>query len=181
MSETLCEKILSTTWGLRVKADDFITKAKVVLWFCCLVAVMLPLAGCGLSPADQAKADAMLFQAVICNKVEDAKDWLRRGANVNATEWDDSTPLHWSASAGYKVVAEFLIEKGANVNATNKLGLTPLHNAASKYKSVAVAELLIEKGANVNATSKKGETPLQLALYWGHKGVAELLRKHGAK
>ena len=124
---------------------------KIVVLLCCLLAAMLPLAGCGkpeLSPADQVAADAELLRAVDRGDLESAKKWLKKGANVNAVE------KNW--------------------------GQTPLHKAARKgHKDIV--ELLIAKGANVNAADKYGETPLFWAARNGHKDVAELLRKHGAK
>ena len=41
--------------------------------------------------------------------------------------------------------------------------------------------MLIEQGAEVNAKSKFRKMPLHWAIKKGHKEVADLLRKHGAK
>ena len=55
-----------------------------------------------------------------------------------------------------------------------------LHNAAYAG-NLAEVKRLIEKGKNVNARDKEGKTPLSLAVEKGHKEIANLLRKHGAK
>jgi ankyrin repeat protein len=56
----------------------------------------------------------------------------------------------------------------------------PIHDAA-KAGNVDQVRQLIEKGADVNAKNVFGSTPLLLAAEVGHKDVAELLKKHGAK
>jgi len=42
-------------------------------------------------------------------------------------------------------------------------------------------EGLVGKGVDVNAKDKQGRTPLKCAEQRGHKEIAELLRKHGAR
>jgi len=99
---------------------------------------------------------------------------IAKGADVSVKDKYGTTPLHL---AGNKEIAALLIAKGANVNAKNNGGMTPLHYAYDKN----MAELLIAQGLDVNAKDKGGKTPLQIAIEKGHKGVAECLRKHGAR
>jgi len=133
-----------------------------------------------LSPTDQLAADGQLIRMARAGNVDGVKEWLRRGANVNAVTEYGWTPLYEAAENGHKAVAELLIAKGANVNAARENGSTPLHAAAGEgYKDVA--ELLIARGANINAKDKDGRTPLLLAANAGHEDIVELLRKHGAK
>src|SRR5215831_556790 len=55
---------------------------------------------------------------------------LQKGANVNATEPDGSTALHWASYRDDLEGAELLIRAGAKVNAANDLGATPLWAAS---------------------------------------------------
>ena len=103
-----------------------------------------------------------------------------RGANVNARDSYQETPLHHAAYRGKTEVAALLIRKGANVNARNENKVTPLHLAASQGNT-EVAALLIRKGANVNARDVYDETPLHHAAYWGKIEVAALLIRKGAR
>ena len=56
----------------------------------------------------------------------------------------------------------------------------PIHDAA-KTGNVEQVRQLIAKSADVNAKDDMGVTPLGFAAGKGHKDVAELLKKHGAK
>jgi len=73
---------------------------------------------------------------------------------------------------------EALLAAGAEVNEGNDRGSTPLHAAAYSNKP-AIAALLIEKGAALDAEAHgAGGTPLIMALFWGHREVADLLGRH---
>lgn len=49
---------------------------------------------------------------------------------VNQTDSDMRTPLHYAVIEGDKKAIELLIEKGANVNAVDYRNMTPLHYVA---------------------------------------------------
>jgi ankyrin repeat protein len=52
---------------------------------------------------------------------------VEKGADVNARDKNDGTPLHYAVARGHLSVVEFLIEKGADLNARNRYGKTPLN------------------------------------------------------
>jgi Ankyrin repeats (3 copies) len=70
---------------------------------------------------------------------------LAMGADVNAKDKNDATPLHAAAWQGHRDIAELLIAKGADVNAKDKDGHTPLNNAIRKGHD-NVAEVLRQHG-----------------------------------
>ncbi|MDA7680103.1 ankyrin repeat domain-containing protein [bacterium] len=135
------------------------------------------LVGCGLSEADRA-----LLDAAENGNIEDVKQHLAAGADVNAKDdaFSGETPLHWAAENGHKEIAELLIAKGADVNAKSDGNWTPLHDAA-KYGRKETIELLIAKGADVNANSDDYGTPLDWAINGRQAETINLLRKHGGK
>lgn len=64
------------------------------------------------------------------------------------------------------------------MNEGNDRGWTPLHAAAYANKP-EIAALLIERGAALDAEAHgAGGTPLIIALFWGHREVADLLGGH---
>jgi ankyrin repeat protein len=68
-----------------------------------------------------------------------------------------------------------LIDAGADVDGANVHGWTPLHQAA--YANVPeFAELLLAADANPLAEARgEGGTPLAVALFWGHREIADRL------
>jgi ankyrin repeat protein len=104
---------------------------------------------------------------------------LKQGANVNATDADGTTALHWASYRDDGETADLLIRAGAKVNAANDLGATPLWTA-SQNGSEAMVRRLLTAGANPNAALLLGETPLMVAARSGYPVVVELLAAKGA-
>ena len=120
-----------------------------------------------------------LHEAAYWNVVIMAKILLKKGADVNAKDWQGETALHEAAYWNAIDVAKVLIDESANVNAKDKNGETPLHEAASK-NAVDVAKILLEKGVEVNTTDNIGETPLHEAAYRNASDMAKVLLEAGA-
>ena len=99
---------------------------------------------------------------------------LKQGANVNATEADGTTALHWASYRDDLETADLLLRAGAKVNAANDLGATPLW-AACQNGSEAMVRRLLAAGADPNAALLLGETPLMVAARSGNPVVVELL------
>lgn len=79
-----------------------------------------------------------------------AKMLIKNGANVNAKNSYNDTPLHVAAENGYDDIVNLLIENGANVNAKNNDNMTPLDVADNKK----IAESLHQVGGkHGNGTS----------------------------
>ena len=104
---------------------------------------------------------------------------VQEKADVNATEPDGTTALHWASYRDDVESAELLIKAGANVNAANDLGATPLWTA-SLNGSAAMVRRLLQAGANPNATLLLGETPLMVAARSGNADVVQQLVTRGA-
>jgi len=105
-------------------------------------------------------------------KAEAARVLVARGANVNAQNTSNRSPL-FQAAHGNTALAKFLLETGANANATDVSGFNPLHEVGN----AEIATLLIEHGANVNARDKwEHRTP----LFFAHdRDVAKVIKAHG--
>ncbi len=75
---------------------------------------------------------------------------------------------------------EALLAAGADVNDANDRGWTPLHRLPTPTNR-RLPSLLLAKGAALDAEAHgAGGTPLIVALFWGHREVADLLGRHSA-
>ena len=113
---------------------------------------------------------------------------VQAGADVDARDNGDYTPLQGAAASGTPGVVRALLEAGAKVDARPRRfqlgwsrgsGGTSLHAAAGN-PDAEVAAALIEAGADPNARGVRGETPLHNAARNRNPAVAELLLEAGA-
>lgn len=98
------------------------------------------------------------FQSVECGQTDNIKAMIARGANVNARNGNNKTPLYCAIDKGQPESIAMLIADNADVNATMRYGWTALHLAAQRGEA-SVVQLLIDAKANVNASISDGEIP----------------------
>ena len=118
---------------------------------------------------------------------------LDHGADVNARNADDQTPLHRVSlsqrrifQSGYKEanrLAQLMLERGADVNVRDKDQATPLH-LASYMSNLETARVLLDHGANIHAKNILGQTPLHIVSqgddFGSEPALVELLLSRGA-
>ena len=92
------------------------------------------------------------------------RDQLRAGADVNETQGDGMSALHWAAEYGDAGMAEMLVYAGARVGGGTRIGgYSPLHIAAANGHA-DVVRLLLAAGAHPGLrTTVSGSTALHLA------------------
>ncbi|GIK05315.1 hypothetical protein Aspvir_009421 [Aspergillus viridinutans] len=121
-----------------------------------------------------------LFHAVINEHISGVRLLLEFGADINATDARQDTPLCIAAQWGLEAVVELLLQRGARVDMPEYARETSLHVAIST-NSIKGVSLLIELGANVNAIDSSQETALQRSLSdWIEPGILKLLLDAGA-
>ena len=133
------------------------------------------------SPGIRAEKLIFFVDAVRENHIDDVKELLNSGADVNAKDmFGGNTGLHWAARLGLAEMARLLIENGANPNLINDDNDTPLHWAAREGQKELLV-ILLAHGAKVNAVDKDGWTPLRWAEAQGHDNIARILVAAGAR
>lgn len=100
-------------------------------------------------------------------------------SDVNATQVDGMTALHWAARHNDLETARALIKARANPKAENRYGVTPLSLACTNG-SAAMVTLLLDAGADPNAALHGGETPLMTASRTGKVEAVKALLGKGA-
>ena len=134
-----------------------------------LSVLVIGAADAGLPLVDAAKnADTAAIRRLLQGKID-----------VNATEPDGTTALHWASYRDDLTSAQLLIRAGANVNAANDLGASAVWTA-SVNGSAAMVQLLLEAGANPNASLLLGETAVMAAARSGNANIAQQLLTRGA-
>ena len=145
------------------------------------VAIMLAAATAFFAGAGVAAAavDLPLIDAVRAGDVERARALIADGVDVDTSDGDGTTALHWAALNDDVETAQALIAAGARVEASNRFGATPLALGAENG-SPAFLDLLLNAGADPNAALPEGETALMTVSRTGRADAARLLLDRGA-
>ena len=129
--------------------------------------------------ASSAFADAPVADAAMRRDTAEVRRLLQSGADVNATQADGATALHWAAYHGDASLASVLLAAGAEVAAANRNGSTPMWLATSRGDA-AVIKALLDKGADANEELPLGRRPLMLAARSGSVDAVLALLAKGA-
>ncbi len=117
-----------------------------------------------------------LFLAVGPGNIQGVEALLKRGADPNARNSLEMTPLHIAAAAAPSRILELLLQAGGKLDATSPYS-TPLMFACLTG-NVPNIQLLLSRGASVTVQRPDGITPLMLACRDGLPDiVGELLRR----
>jgi ankyrin repeat protein len=125
-------------------------------------------------------ADTRLVTAVKKNDRATVAALLQQKVDVNSSEADGTTALHWAVRADDLETADRLIRAGAEVKKANRYGITPLY-LAGVNGSASMIDKLLKAGADANEVSTEGETALMTAARTGNVAAAKVLLDAGAK
>ncbi len=126
-----------------------------------------------------AASDTRLIDAVKNGDAAQVRSLLAKKVDVNATDADSSTALHWAAQTDNDEIAGLLIAAGADVKAATRYNVTPLALAAMNGNS-AILKRLLDAGVDANSTSEEGQTALMTAATNGKVDAVKLLLSRGA-
>ncbi len=125
-----------------------------------------------------------LFAAIQTGDLDAVRAQLRAGAECNALDEADLTPLMQAAYLGHQNIVEALVLHGAAVNAKNGQGWTALMKAIYNYDLdrgfPEIVSALIEAGAEIETEIAYGTRPLMLAAGYGQAEVIDVLLAAGA-
>lgn len=124
-----------------------------------------------MTPED---ATNQLFQAALSGDAEEAQAALAAGADINARDDWQRTPLHCAIAACHGDLARLLTEKGTDLRAQDHQQQTALHWAARNGLS-DIARLLLQRGADPAAQDRWRYTPFDWASQSGHTRLAMFL------
>lgn len=100
---------------------------------------------------------------------------LKQAADVNGSQGDGMTALHWAALKNDTDLAQMLLFAGANVKAATRIGAyTPIILAA-REGTATVMEVLLKAGADANSKTANGTTVLMLAAQSGSTEAVRIL------
>ena len=130
--------------------------------------------------APEADGTTALHWAVQADELEIARLLVGAGANVNAANRYNLTPLALAAANANAATVKLLLDAGADAKATIRQGETILMAAARTGNPEAVS-LILSHGADVNAREETlGENALMWAAAENHPEVVKLLIDRGA-
>lgn len=111
--------------------------------------------------------------------LESIQRLIEAGADVNAKDGRDRTPLFYAIINDDNRVAQLFIDNNADVNARYDDDQTPLHIAIETGK-LETMKCLIDAGADVNAPGDRKRTPLFDAIWKNNLKAVQLLIDNNA-
>ena len=120
--------------------------------------------------------DAPIADAAQRGDIEQLRELLDQGGDVNEAQGDGMTALHWAAYQSDAEMVGMLLEFGPDLDARTRLGnYTPLHLAARSGRA-EVVELLLAGGAEPGVpTTTRGAQALHFAAETGNVAAIRML------
>lgn len=118
---------------------------------------------------------ALLIEAIYSNNPVLLRTCVQAGANVNATNEEGKTPLHFAAQLGHVDMIEVLCKEfNVNKEAADNEGRTAVHYAIRFNKPEALKKCS-EIGCDLNKKTTKGFTPLSYAAIYNQADIIRIL------
>lgn len=142
-----------------------IVKSFLGVWACCSVLVF--------------GANTRLVDAVEANLPSQIEKALAAKADINASQVDGMTALHWACYHDSADLVDRLIDLGADINARNRYGISPLYLACLNGNGKIVSRLLAED-VDPNTEINGEESALMTAARTGDVASVKALIEAGA-
>jgi len=134
---------------------------------------------CAALGAVAAPGDARLADAAMRSDRGAVRALIQQKADLNATQPDGMTALHWAARQDDLETVQMLLRAGAKAGVATRYGVTPLYLAAVNGNP-AMIDAFLKTGLNPNSANPGGETTLMTAVRTGKVDAVRLLLDRGA-
>ena len=126
--------------------------------------------------------DTALIEAVREDDFVSVKILVENGADVNAKNYKNWTPLKEAILINSLKIVKYLVDNGAAITKEDELIDLPL-NIAVNEDNLQMVKYLVENGADVNAKDRFGRNSLDYAYYFINSSdeVIEYLKSQGAE
>lgn len=106
---------------------------------------------------------------------------LTEGADVNAADDEDLTPLHAAASRDSVDIVTILLDAGANVNAVSTNGTTPVYNAVRNTTgtSTDIVAILMDADGDPTIEMFNGSSALKFSKRMQKADILAIFAEHG--
>lgn len=122
------------------------------------------------TPTEQFLFDDALHQAAKYGKLDLAKEFIARGADIhNQAE----LALRVAADYGHTETVKYLVELGSDINACDSIALVQ----SARNGHTEIVDFLVKHGANIHA---ENDDALVYAALNGHADIAKILLENGA-
>ena len=169
--------------SILIPVDDISMKRQRVFLavkICSVFALFGLLAACATQqgiveePPVQAEARDDVWGLLARGEGERARAFFQGEVDVNATDSQGRTPLHYAAENSDASLAGFLVAARADVNARDNAQRTPLSISAEK-RDASTARVLVEAGANIHHPMGANSSPARIAVQEGGNFLSALL------
>ena len=131
-----------------------------------------------LSGFPQNGNEAQLLELAISGETQAAGELIGRNTDVNQTQSDGTTVLHWAIYHNDEDLVRLLLRRGADVTARNDYGATPL-SQATIIGNPYVIKRLLDADADPNEKGADDQTPIMIIARTDNIEAAEVLLKAG--
>lgn len=80
--------------------------------------------------------------------------------NLNQTDRNGYTPLHFAVQENNYCVVEALLQKNVAIDPVDKFGNTPLYKCVTEKVNINITKVLLEHGANISLENSFGYSPM---------------------